>query len=1001
MKPLHLALALIALIALAAVALLIYEPGTETDPRAAVVTVDADEGERTEVTAPLTDTTSRLDVVQTVAPPTSADLLAGATMPASYRASLGGIFGRLVEENGDPVPQMTISLLGGGVTDVLPNLDALLTTGSSAIQPELGEVETDDEGRFRFAEIEPRVLGVLLIDPGGPRVLLHLLEETPVSGGEKDLGDIVMPLGVTLTGVVVDERGEALPGVRVRATDLQSMILSSGIADFRAGSGVLVDDDEVQMVVVPSQSLQRFERLLPFPTTTSDNEGRWTLEGVRQGLVSLVLDDNIHVTNVHGPHSTGTPGNVRDLGEQIMLDGLTLTGRVVDDGGKPVPHAEVMAGNQLIFGPVAILHPPVHADEKGHFEVPGLRPAMARAAARKSPDHIYTVDTGGLEPGAGDITVILPAARTLTLALVDEDDEPIESLRIFARHLPMPDAAEIPDFLIEPRQNVDAVSQDEDGRWLIEDLDPGVWDVLIAAEGFGSVRNTYDLTHADLTESLILHPATTVTVKVVQNDDDATPVEWALVSVRGSDDEGNRRDDGPPQAITASRCDDEGEAELQDLAAGEYVLEVTHPAFAVAQQTLTVPVEGEMPVIVLNVGGSVVGTVVENGGPPSKILMVTLRTEDTETLAGAMPRMTLTGLDGSFAFANVEPGEAQLQARDRMSFTSLATWWEPFAMTAEAEQDVWVTSAQETDATLVVGSTWADLETGFVRGRLLVNGQPAAGWKVRTWGSIRRSVSTAEDGTFVMGYLEAGTVLLMFHADASQSFGSGSVDNSSFELAVDEQRFVEVSISTGAVEGRVVSGINGQPLSGANVALKAVTQAERNFWGGRGAMAVTDAAGQYRFDVVSEGEYTVTATADGFARSGTEAFSVSRQSTARGINVRLERAVSVSGQLAFEGTDEVPSWLWLTARSDNGGEASTRPDKETLEYSFDDMSPNTTWTFQVVTSDGIDYEPIEVYIRNGRDDLALIFSPEVEEEVEETDEPGAGGGSAPFVYEAK
>jgi len=695
--------------------------------------------------------------------------------------------------------------------------------------------------------------------------------------------------------------------------------------------------------------------------------------------VSLVLDDNIHVTNVDGPHPTGTPGNVRDLGEQIMLDGLTLTGRVIDEAGKPIPHAEVMAGNQLIFGPVAILRPPVRADERGRFEVSGLRHGLARAAARQSPDHIYTVDTGGIEPGAGEVTVVLPTARTLTLALVDEDGEPIEALRIFARHLPMADAAEIPDFLIEPRQNVDSVSQDEDGRWLIEDLDPGIWDVLIAAEGFGSVRNTFDLTLADLTESLILHPATTITVQVVQNDEDATPVEWALVSVRSSDGEENRRRDGPPQAITASRCDDDGEAELQDLAAGDYVLEVTHPSYAVAQQTLTVPLEGEMPVIVLSVGGTVVGTVLENGGPPSQILMVTLRTDDTETLAGAMPRMTLTGLDGSFAFADVEPGEAQLQARERMSFTSLATWWEPFAMTAQAEQEVWVTSGQETDATLVVGSTWADMETGFVRGRLLVNGQPAAGWKVRTWGGIRRSVSTAEDGTFVMGYLEAGTVLLMFHADASQSLGTGSVDNSSFELGVDEERFVEVSISTGAVQGRVTSGINGQPLSGANVSLKAVAQKQRGFWGGRGAVAVSDAAGQFSFDVVSEGEYTVTAGADGFAQTGSEPFTVSRLSTVRNVNLRLERAVRVSGQLAFEGSDEMPSWLWLTARSDDGGETSTRPDKETLEYSFDDMSPNTTWTFQVVTSDGIDYEPIEVYIRNGRDDLALLFIPEVEE----------------------
>ncbi|MFT7463277.1 MAG: hypothetical protein ACI9EF_001621 [Pseudohongiellaceae bacterium] len=999
MKPLHLVLALVALIAVAAVALMLYEPTSAAGPRVALIAAPDDEDQAgTSMTSPLADSTQRLNVTAVLAEPSVAEPETTIAMPASYRKTLGGIIGRLVEESGEPVVKMPITLLGGGGTDFFPAMDALLTTGESAIQPELGQVTTDDEGRFRFADIEPRVLGVLLIDPGGPRSLLHMLEETPVSGGEKDLGDIVMRLGVTLTGVVIDERGQGLPGVRVRATDLQTLILGSGIADFRAGGGVLIENDGISIVAIPPRWMERFEQTLPFPTTTTDGDGLWTLPSVPQGLISLVLDDNIHVSTVSGPHPTGDAGGTRDLGEVTMLDGLTLSGRVVDEADKPVPNAQVMAGNQLAFGPVAILRPPVQADGQGRFQVSGLRYGLARAAARRLPEHIFVTDTGGIEAESGEIVVVLPARRTLTLEVLDEDNEPIEQLRLFARNLPVPDSDQLPDFLIPPRQIADRVSQDPDGRWLVEDLDPGRWDVLIAAEGFGSQRNTFDLTFGDLTEKITLQPSSSVTVQLVKDDNEATPVEWAMVSVRKTAETDRR--EGPPQPLTASRSDDKGFAELSDLADGEYSVEVTHPSFAVTTSTITVPNPGEIPVIVLSAGGTVTGTVIENGGPPSQILLVSLRSEGGENLAGALPRTTLSALDGSFSFADVEPGDVQLQARERISFTSLTTWWEPFAMTPLSEQDVWVTSGQDTEATLIVGSTWADLETGFVKGRLLVNGQPAGGWKVRTWGTIRRSVTTSADGTFIMGHLEVGDVTLMFHSDASASIGTGSVDTTTFPLTLNEQRFVEVSLQTGAAQGRVLSGLNGQPVSGANVALKSVAQEGRSMWGGRGSRSVTDAMGNYRFDVVSEGDYTVSAEAEGFAQVNSEPFSVSRLGTARVGNVRLERAVSVSGLVVFEGTEETPSWMWLSASSDSGGQSNTRPDRDTLEFTCDNMLPNTAWTFTIVTSGDVDYEPVEVYVGQGRSDLELLFVPVVEDE-EELSEEAEEGGASPFVYKVK
>ncbi|CAN0319132.1 unnamed protein product, partial [Ectocarpus fasciculatus] len=67
-----------------------------------------------------------------------------------------------------------------------------------------------------------------------------------------------------------------------------------------------------------------------------------------------------------------------------LEDGVTLVGRVVDQRGDPIPGAEVMGGNRLTLGPVAIMKAPVLADDQGRFSVRGLRPSQAHAAARRN-----------------------------------------------------------------------------------------------------------------------------------------------------------------------------------------------------------------------------------------------------------------------------------------------------------------------------------------------------------------------------------------------------------------------------------------------------------------------------------------------------------------------------------------------------------------------------------------------------------------------------------------
>lgn len=995
MKPLHLLLILLLLVAITAgAALLLHEDGD--DGSGDVVTVEADEsgaGRAPELTV-VAPEAGRVESLTAAPAPPPATEVGEAAVPASYRAALGGLVGRVVEEDGSPVADIPVSLMGGGAADFLPALDTLARTGEVRVDPELAATRTDAEGRFRFVELETRVLGALMVDPGGPRTLLHLLEQTPVSGEERDLGDIVLPAGVTLLGRVLDERGEPLPLVRVRATDLQPIMLQSGVADFRMGGGVLVDEDEIQLTVVPPPSLARLEQLLPFPTTVTDSEGRFELPGVRPGLVSVVLDDNVHLTVVEGPTPTGEAGGTLDLGDLTMPDGLTQRGRVVDADDEPVAGAEVMVGNQLIFGPVAILRPPVRTDAEGRFAVTGLGQGSARAVARRDPNQPFAADTGAGVPGSREVLVRLPARHTLTLTLEDQDGELVDGVQVLARHLPAPQATEIPDWVLPPAQ-AGAVERDEQGRYLVPDLAPGHWDVTLAAEGHGVVRRTFDLTLADLTETVVLERARALTLRL--RDQDGEPVEYALATARSVDREGGMGGD-MPVPVTSARSDREGRAELRGLRSGDFALEVVHPAYAVTKLGVSVgedsissenaPVieeDGRWVVEVpLLAGGSIAGTVIDNGAPPSQVLMVTLTPEDQDEIVNAaLPRMTLLAPDGSFRFDNVQPGGVDVQVRQRVQLSDLMSWWEPFAMTPEARGEAWVEAGKETEMVLEVGSAYADMDTGFVSGRLTVNGYPAVGWKVRTWGKIRRSTTTDEQGGFTMGQLAAGDVVLMFNSDTGSMTMEGVIDTYSFELPVNGREYVEIALATGSVEGRVRSGRTGLPLAGAEVRLQAEETKRRGWWGGRGGGTVTDADGRFSFPVVAEGSYVIQASAEDHARTRSEAFEVRSLQTLRNVEVSLFQAVTVKGSVVFEGLEEEPGWIFLNAVSESGSEANARVDKETGRFSFDDMAPGQRWTFNCWTNLGGDFESPDHYIGGPEENLVLTFKVKPEEALEE------------------
>lgn len=888
-------------------------------------------------------------------------------IPESYRAALGGLTGRVIEEDGSPVVDLPVALGAGGPATFQWPSDGVFMDEFPALEPLLGETRTDEAGRFTLTDIEPRVLGALLLDAGGPRATFRVLQQTPTSGEVTDIGDIVMAAGVTFRGRVVDERDEPIAGARVRMPELPPMVLQIGIADVRVDGAVLVEEESLDkpFVVQAPPELRRYEKLLPFPTTYTEADGTFELVGVKTGSPSIVVDDGVHQTLTDGPLITGPAGGVRELGDVVMLDGETIVVAVYDDQNKPVVGAEVLAGNKLAVAPVSLLKGHYKTGPDGRVAVPGLRSGTVNAVARRETRDAFSVGTGVPTGGGAEVRVVLEGLRTLTLDITNDEGEVVPGAEIYGRVLPDEDADEVPDMFLRPRSLADNLSVDEDGRYVLEGLSAAVHELVIRAPGHAVFRDAYALQFSDATESVQLEKALSHEFLAFESDGE-TPVEHALVIVYEASNE---------KQVTLARTDADGHAEVSGMVAGDYRVELSHPGLSVVEETFSVPSE-EPTTILMPVGGIVSGIVVdESTAPPEQPMMVFLEREGRGLPGNQMPRMTMTDLDGLFAFHDVDPGEYEVSVRQPLSDFDLMNWWEPMAMSPLAEEDVTVVSAEEEELYLVMGSATAGIETGMVHGRLMVNGRPAEGWKIRTWGEIRRSATVEPDGSFDMGQLAAGNVTLMIDAPDS-TFSGGGVEMHTFELAVDTTENVQIDLTTGQVRGRVFSERTNQPVEGAQVVITHhdPERGNRGWWGGRRQVALAQGDGSYEFPNVVEGRYTVSAESDGYSRSTTAPFDVPPLGMTNAPDVRLFGAITVSGPISFEGVDEMPDWVWLNASDENGNRIFAQVDREKRRYTFDDMAPGT-WTIQANADfGGKQLEPTTVVVTHATDALSLHFN---------------------------
>jgi 5-hydroxyisourate hydrolase-like protein (transthyretin family) len=172
-------------------------------------------------------------------------------------------------------------------------------------------------------------------------------------------------------------------------------------------------------------TLRRAEGREPPVTAVTDAAGRFSLQSLAPGRYRLTVERNGHVRQEYGQRLPGRPGTIltlnpgqvlRDLSFR-MVPSATLTGRVFDEEGEPMPMVNVQAlrysyaqgRRQLVTAGGG------NTNDLGEFRIWGLAPGRYYLSATLSPGVAFvggaTVPGGPAQPEEGYAPTYFPGTN--------------------------------------------------------------------------------------------------------------------------------------------------------------------------------------------------------------------------------------------------------------------------------------------------------------------------------------------------------------------------------------------------------------------------------------------------------------------------------------------------------------------------------------------------------------------------------------------------------------
>lgn len=555
-----------------------------------------------------------------------------------------------------------------------------------------------------------------------------------------------------------------------------------------------------------------------------------------------------------------------------------VAGRVIDAESRlPMAGALVWSASGVWGSGPGVRH--AVTDARGGFVLDGV-PAEPRALA------------GG---AAGYFTnrVSLPATAITAPTLALDPAAAVRGVVVDAAGKPLADvevsAAAVEGMMMRRRSRTTPLARsDAAGRFRIGPLDPSLRHQLtFRRSGYATAERELSVSRGQQPELRVtLESGATARGTVV--DGSGNPVAGAKLELKRIPEPGprGRRVFAPGEAPPAeSASDRDGRFAFTGLAAGRYQLTATATGFAAATLPgVEVPAAARMVEIgevALEAGVAVAGQVTDEQGAPlpgAEVFVLDAREAQVPMLAwvlGQKEATAVTAADGFFLLPDRRPGERLDLAVTRSGYTAgrLA------GVTVPAEQPVVVT--------LKSAST--------LRGRVVdERGDPVSGAHVTLMaeradgGSFFSNTGavTGSDGRFTIEDVEPAIVRVGARAEGYLPAERGSVE----VTAGRDVSGLELVLRPGAVVEGIVTGADGSPVIGADVAVQEEGQGQRIGYSG----ATTDGDGRYRLDAVEPGARTIAAYHPDWQRGVAE---LEVQPGTQRLDLRLAAGLPVRGRV--------------------------------------------------------------------------------------------------------
>jgi len=590
-----------------------------------------------------------------------------------------------------------------------------------------------------------------------------------------------------MASVAARADGYAPAQALIAVPDAPGAVASAQI-ELRAGapvSGVVVSEDGAP--IAGAQVSERdvaapFDLPDPRDQVTTDDQGRFTLPAVAAGTY-----------RVQATHKTHAPGS----SEAITVDGATpktdvrvvlekggvLAGKVVDQGGAPVPWATVRVGavGGWAAGPNQMATRQVVAGDDGAFEIQGLPRKALRALAmsEEASSAAVPVDLSA-QAERRDLVLRLDIAGRIEGIVVDGAGEPVPEVRVVA----------LPDFFAGesgedfPLRGAATEGTDGGGRFVLRGLPEGKY--RLHANRGGASQNWWgrEGTRAQTgdTEVRVVLEADG-RIRGVVALEDGSPAGLFTVSAGWW---------SPP----VPSADPRGAFELPAVPPGSHDLTIRGPEFAEKTVRGVEVKPGEVTdvgTITVTRGRSVTGRVLTAGGKPvagaTVVLGKQLLGDGTSLASSAMKafeaqtgvRRTQTDGSGYYAIRGIgSDAELVLAAEHEAHGRSAAAVVKPG------------TDSPSIDLRL--------LGVGGVYGVVRAGGKPASSVQVFTSaeGAMNQNamVTTAEDGSYQIDRLAAGSykVTAMIGAGMGATMASANA-----QVVAGERARVDIDVQVGTL----------------------------------------------------------------------------------------------------------------------------------------------------------------------------------------------------------